>query len=271
MNRPMIPPCSLNEITTRTWAFERDVELCVAAGVPAIGLTLEKIDAVGIDAAARVLRAAGLAAACLQTAGRFSLGAPASLPAEIESARHRIAQAAVVRASCLVLFTGNDPRQSWEENLPAFRGVLDALLPFAAEQRVRLAIEPSHALRVETSFLHSFGDALDVADMVDSPWLGVVLEVNNAWIERGLYDNIAGRAQRIALVQVSDFRIGTRCTPERVVPGDGDIPLRRILHAVHAAGYRGYYDIELVGPEIEREGYGSAVARALAAYRALWQ
>jgi len=113
-------------------------------------------------------------------------------------------------------------------------------------------------------------DALDFAGGFRSPWLGVVLEVNNAWIERGLYDDIRARTAAIAVVQVSDFKVGTLRASERVVIGDGDIPLRRICGALAAAGYAGWYDIELLGPAIEAEGYESVVPRAIAAFRALW-
>jgi sugar phosphate isomerase/epimerase len=97
-----------------------------------------------------------------------------------------------------------------------------------------------------------------------------VLELNNAWIERRLYANIAARTDRIALVQVSDFKVGTLQASDRVVIGDGDIPLRRIVGALEAAGYAGWYDIELIGPAIEAEGYASVVPRAVARFRELW-
>jgi sugar phosphate isomerase/epimerase len=93
--------------------------------------------------------------------------------------------------------------------------------------------------------------------------------VSNAWIERRLYENIATRVDRIALVQVSDFRVGTMRASDRVVVGDGDIPLARICRALADAGYDGWYDIELLGPAIEAEGYAAVVPRAVARFRAL--
>ena len=60
-------------------------------------------------------------------------------------------------------------------------------------------------------------------------------------------------------------RVGTLSTPDRLVPGDGDIPIRRILGTVLAAGYPGSFDLELIGPHIEAEGYDSAVPRAVRA------
>ena len=67
----------------------------------------------------------------------------------------------------------------------------------------------------------------------------------------------------IRLVQVSDFAVGTLATPDRLVPGDGDIPLARILGQVLDAGYAGVFDLELIGPKIDAEGYdvGGAARR----------
>ena len=92
---------------------------------------------------------------------------------------------------------------------------------------------------MDLGLLHGFDEAIDFVDEIASPWLGVVLELNNAWIERRLYANVAARTDRIALVQVSDFKIGTLTASERVVIGDDDIPLGRIVAALEQAGYRG--------------------------------
>ena len=67
----------------------------------------------------------------------------------------------------------------------------------------------------------------------------------------------------IDLVQVSDYAIGTRTTPERLVPGDGDIPLRRIVDTLLDAGYTGLFDVEVIGPRIEEEGYERAIERSV--------
>jgi sugar phosphate isomerase/epimerase len=88
------------------------------------------------------------------------------------------------------------------------------------------------------------------------------MELNACWAERDLAATIVDGIDRIAVVQVSDSAIGTRSTPNRLVPGDGDIPLRRIIGQLLDAGYAGVFDLELVGPRIEDEGYPSAIARS---------
>ncbi len=260
----------MSQITTLHWPFERDLACFVEAGVPAVGVSVRKLEATGVPRAARLLRGAGLAVSCLTSSGFFPLDDPAATDVALQRTRGHLDAAARLGASCLFVLPGHAPALSWEEAAARARPLLEALLPEAERLGIRLAVEPVSGLRVDLGFLHSFADALDFVDAIGSPWLGVVLELNNAWSERGLYANLAARVDRIAIVQVSDFKVGTMAASERVVIGDGDIPLRRICRALDAAGYTGWYDIELLGPAIEAEGYAAVVPRALARFHALW-
>jgi sugar phosphate isomerase/epimerase len=261
---------SLSQVSTLDWSFERDVAFYPNAGVRAVGVSVRKLEAIGIARADALLRDAGLSVSCLTSSGWFPLDDAAGTDAALAQTRRHLAAAAALGAECLFILPGHAPSLSWEEQAERARPLLRALVPEAECAGVRLAIEPVSQLRVDLGFLHTFHDALDFADEIDSPWLGVVLEVNNAWIERGLYRNIADRVHRIAVVQVNDFKVGTLAASDRVVMGDGDIPLRRICRALEDAGYRGWWDIELLGPRIEAEGYEAVVPRALAAFEALW-
>jgi sugar phosphate isomerase/epimerase len=260
----------MSQITTLGWPFERDVEAFRAAGVTGVGVAIRKLEACGVERAARLLADAGLAVSCLTSSGGFPLGDPDGEQAALARTRTHLAAAAALGADCLMVLPGAGGQLSWEEAAARSRPLLEALLPDAERAGVRLAVEPTSQLRMDLAFLHSFDEALDFVDTLDSPWLGVVLELNNAWIEPRLYANIRERTARIALVQVSDFKIGTLRASERVVMGDGDIPLGRILGALDDAGYALWYDIELLGPAIEAEGYAAVVPRALARFQALW-
>jgi sugar phosphate isomerase/epimerase len=260
---------SVSQITTLGWSFERDVEAFAAAGVPGIGISVRKLEAYGVAPAARRLRDAGLRASCLTSSGLFPLGDAGGEEAALARTRRHLDAAAELGAAALFVLPGPAGALAWEEAAARCRPLVEALLPEAERAGVRLALEPTSQLRMDLSFLHSFDEALDFVDGIGSRWLGVVLELNNAWIERRLYHNIADRTDRIAVVQVSDFKVGTLCASERVVLGDGDIPLGRILRALRAAGYAGWYDIELIGPAIEAEGYASVVPRAVARFREL--
>jgi sugar phosphate isomerase/epimerase len=260
----------MSQITTRRWPFERDVAAFADAGIDGIGISVRKLEDVGVTRAARLIRNAGLAVSCLTSSGPFPLGDESGERAALARTLGHLEAAAALGAGCLFVLAGGAPALSWEEQAARARPLVEQLLPAAERAAVRIALEPVSQLRMDLAFLHSFHEALDFVDEFDSPWLGVVLELNNAWIERHLYENIRGRTARIAIVQVSDFKVGTLAASERVVIGDGDIPLRRLFGALAAAGYDAWYDIELLGTAIEAEGYESVVPRAIAGFRALW-
>jgi sugar phosphate isomerase/epimerase len=261
---------SVSQITTLNWPFERDVEAFAAAGAPAVGVAIRKLESYGVARAARLLREAHLSVSCLTSSGLFPLGDEAGERAALERTQRHLAAAAELGADCLMVLPGSAVGWSWEEAATRARGLIEGLVPLAEQARVRLALEPTSQLRMDLAFLHSFDEALDFVATIDSPWVTVVLEINNAWIERRLYDNIARRTASIGVVQVSDFKVGTMQASDRVVMGDGDIPLRRICAALAAAGYDRWYDIELLGPAIEAEGYAAVLPRAIARFRALW-
>ena len=59
-------------------------------------------------------------------------------------------------------------------------------------------------------------------------------------------------------------QLGTFDTPNRSVIGEGDIPVERLLRMLINAGYRGAFDLEILGPKIEDEGYAHAIRRSVA-------
>jgi sugar phosphate isomerase/epimerase len=49
--------------------------------------------------------------------------------------------------------------------------------------------------------------------------------------------------------------------------GDGAIPLQEIVHRLTAAGYDGFYEVELMGEEIEAADYRDVVARSVQVFK----
>ena len=84
----------------------------------------------------------------------------------------------------------------------------------------------------------------------------------SCWYERGLEQLVRDNLELLALVQICDFSIGTFDPPNRSAIGDGDIPVERLLQMLIDAGYDGGFDVEILGPEIEAEGYASAIRRS---------
>jgi sugar phosphate isomerase/epimerase len=256
----------VSAISTMSWSLDEDLAFYAAEGIDGVGVSLRKLEDApdGVVNAARRVDAAGLRVTNLIGLGPFQLTDPSGWPKHRERLLAAVDAAAIVDAGCLVVTTGPARQLSWEDAADALAEAADPVLGAARDAGVAVALEHTNSLRADIGFVHTLRDAIDLAARLD---IGVCMEINACWAERGLQDSIAAgvAADRIALVQVSDYVIGTLATPDRVVPGDGDIPIGRILGQVLAAGYGGAFDLELIGPKIEAEGYASAVRRSVAA------
>jgi sugar phosphate isomerase/epimerase len=237
---------ALSQISSWNWSVTEDLAFYAAAGVHTIGVALRKV---GDPAEVDRIAAAEVAVADVIGTGRGGVGGG------IEIAER-------LGAPLVVFTTGPAGSRTWEEAADAFAVAMEPLVAQARAAGVELVLEHTNSLRADVGFVHTLRDAVDLARRVD---LGVCLEVNACWGERALGETIAGGIDRIRLVQVSDYAVGTTSTPDRLVPGDGDIPLGRILGLLVDAGYPGRFELELIGPRIEAEGYERALTRSLTA------
>jgi len=252
---------SVSAICTNRWSVAEDLAFWTRAGITNVGLALRKLEATGLDKAVHDVGAAGLTVTNLLGLG-FRLDQSDDWKAHQARLVRAVEAAATLRAGCFVLTTGRATGLAWEEAADALARALAPIKEACSALGVPLAIEHTNSLRVDVSFLHTLRDAVDLARSLG---VGVVMESNACWAERGLAHTIKEAAGDLALVQISDFVVGTLSTPDRAVPGDGHIPLRRILGGVLDAGYSGVFDLELIGPRIEAEGYERALARAIEA------
>jgi sugar phosphate isomerase/epimerase len=257
---------SVSAICTYDWSLEEDLAFYAEYGIANVGISLVKLERHGwVEGAARV-RDAGLRVTNLIGLGPFRLAQPGQWEQQRERLVHALDAGVTVGAECLVVTTGPAGPLTWEEAADALEEALGPVLTAARAKAIPFALEHTNSLRVDVGFVHTLHDVVDLARRLD---IGVCMEINACWAERGLGATIAAGVDRIRLVQVSDFAVGTLSTPNRLVPGDGDIPLARILGQILDAGYRGCFDLELIGPAIEAEGYATAVPRAVSYVEAL--
>ncbi len=258
----MHPRISLSAISTFQWSLDEDLAFYERAGITAIGASLAKLEAAGIEAGARRLRDAGVRVTNLIGLGPFRLDDPDQWPSQRDRVRAALDAAEAVAAECMILTTGPAGQLAWEDAADALQTALAPVIADADARGLPFGLEHTNSLRVDVGFVHSLADVVDLARRLG---IGVCVETNACWAERGLSQTIASGVDTFRVVQVSDFAIGTLSTPNRLVPGDGDIPLARILGQILSAGYAGCFDLELIGPRIDDEGYEAASTRAVAA------
>jgi sugar phosphate isomerase/epimerase len=257
------PRVCVSAISSYRNSLPEDVAFWERHGIDRVGVSVAKLEALGWDDGVACIDdavARGLRVGNLIGLGPFRLAEPEQWETQRARLLRSIDAAARFGAGCLVFTTGPATPLAWEDAADALEVALLPVLEVARAANVAFAIEHTNSLRVDVGFVHSLHDAIDIARRLGT---GVCLEINACWAERGLATTIADGIDRIRLVQVSDFRVGTLATPDRLVPGDGDIPIERILTDLLAAGYRGLFDLELVGPRIDEEGYDTAVPRAV--------
>jgi sugar phosphate isomerase/epimerase len=257
------PRACVSAISTFGLALDEDVAFWDRHRIHTVGVSVAKLERFGWDRGTDLISDAvgrGLRVANLIGLGPFDLADPRSWPKQQERLVHSIETAATVGAECMVFTTGPFAPLRWEEAADNLDTALTPVLAAAKARAVPFAIEHTNSLRVDVGFVHSLKDAIDLANRFD---VGVCMELNACWAERALEPTIRAGIDRIRLVQVSDFKVGTVASSQRLVPGDGDIPIERILRVVLDAGYTGVFDVELIGDAIVAEGYDRAVPRAL--------
>ena len=147
------------------------------------------------------------------------------------------------------------------------QGALTELAPQAGALGVTLAIEPMHAGCAEQwTFLTTLDDTLELLEAVASPQVKMVLDTYHLGQESGLVGRLAAILPRLAIVQLGDARRPPAGEQNRCRLGEGVVPLAEIVAALKAGGYDGYYDVELLGEELEVTDYPSLLRHAKEAF-----
>lgn len=253
------PRISVSAISTYRWSLDEDLAFYADAGIRHVGISVAKLEQAGWDDGVRRVCDAGLRVGNLIGLGPFHLVDPTRWDRQRARLERSLTAASDLAAECVVFTTGPAGSLTWEEAADALEAALASTLADAGRRGVAFALEHTNSLRVDVGFVHTLRDAVALARRLGTD---VCVELNACWAERGLAETIERGIERFRLVQVSDFAVGTLTTPDRLVPGDGDVPLVRILREILAAGYGGAFDLELIGPRIEEEGYASALRRA---------
>lgn len=167
--------------------------------------------------------------------------------------------AAEIGAGSIYMLTGGRGALSWEEAAATFSAAIAPCVARAREAGIALLIENAPALYADIHIAHTLRDAIALAEMAD---IGVCIEVHACWAEADLRALFERAMPRCGVIQVSDYILGDRALPSRAVPGDGVIPLKRMIDWTLDAGYAGAFDLELIGPRIDTEGRLQATRRA---------
>ena len=236
------------------FGFERDFAACVAAlerqGVGLTAVWHDKLAAIGVAAAARLLADHGIEAVALCPGGLLTARDGQRWQAALAHNRRLLDDAAAIGAHSLVTIAGG--LEEGERDLRfardrALEGIA-RLLPAARAAGVRLAIEPLHPMTCSyRGVLTTLAQANDWCDLLDGgDAVGIALDSYATWWDPALPAEVARAGPRLLHLHLADWLPDTSdLRLDRGMPGDGVIDFASFLSLVAATGFSGPLEFEI--------------------------
>jgi sugar phosphate isomerase/epimerase len=178
--------------------------------------------------------------------GMFTATDEAGRRAALDDNRRALDEAAAIGAQCLILVVGGLPKGSRDigDARKQVRDGLAALLPYARQVTVPLAIEPLHPMfAADRACVNTLAQANDLCT-------GVAVDTYHVWWDPDVAREIKRAGKSIVAYHVNDWLVPTRdLLLDRGMMGDGVIDLRAVRGMVEATGYRGHCEVEILSAE----------------------
>ncbi len=241
-------------------SLEEKAALAAACGYPGLDLTLGEVRAAGGPAAAReVLARYGVVPATVGGVFTARLTDPAAefeaaLAAVTPNAREAAALGGLRTGTVLPGRTDEPKERLWPVVVERLRR-LDAALDGTG---VRLGVEfiGVRTLRLERPhpFVQSMVEANRLLDEAGVRHVGLTLDSYHWYAAGDTLETIRRTpAERIVILHVNDARALPRdqlLDQDRLVPGEGVIPLIDWLRAISETGFEGFLAMEVLGPRL---------------------
>lgn len=176
-----------------------------------------------------------------------------------EHMNRAIEAAAALGSPLIYIVSGGRGGLDWESAAARCAELIAPCVDHAKAHGVELLVETANLLNADIHIGHTLDDTIRLAEMAG---IGLCLDIGAVWAESGLREKFARAVPDTRLVQLCDWVAGDRASPCKSVPGDGMVPLERIVGDLLDLGFDGVFDLELVGQRIVAEGHRSAFKRA---------
>jgi sugar phosphate isomerase/epimerase len=254
------PAISINTLCLAPAPLGALVDTIARIGARGLSPDLDQVTAFGVAEATRAIGDAGLQVATL-THRAFAYATPAEMTAGRERLMRTIGIAGEIGAGTIIMTTGGRGTLTWSEAAERFAEAMAPCAEAARAAGVTLGIEPTSHLYADVSIAHRLADTTALARKAG---IGVIPDLFACWVDADIEQTITEAGPLIALVQVADYVYGDRGLPCRAVPGDGAVPLDRLIPAIVRTGFTGWFDLEVIGPRLQAEGEEAGLRRAAA-------
>lgn len=239
----------IHTITTKPWPIETAIERFSAHGAAGMTVWRDALEGRNIAAAGRQIRDAGMEVVSLCRGGFFPAETESERQEALDDNRRAIDEAAALGAPLVVLVCGAVPGQPLDFGRGQIRDGVEAVLAHAEAAGVKLGVEPLHPMYADSrSAVNTMGQANDICAQIDSPFVGVVVDVYHLWWDPELEREIrrCGQMGKLFAFHVCDWRTPTEdLLLDRGLMGEGCIDILQIRGWVEEAGFDGYNEVEI--------------------------
>ncbi len=239
----------VHTLTTKPWDIETCVKNYSEAGIHGITIWRNVLENKNLTEVRSLLDDHGMEVVSLCRGGFFPSVDISRRNEAIDDNFRAIEQAAAVGAPLIVLVCGADGRQSLEKSREQIADGILRILPAAQSAGVKLAIEPLHPMYAgDRSAVNTMKQANDMAELINSEWVGIAVDVYHLWWDDNLKSEIkrcAGKDHLFAF-HICDWNVPTLdFLNDRGLMGDGCIPIPEIRGWVEDAGFSGFNEVEI--------------------------
>jgi sugar phosphate isomerase/epimerase len=261
----------IHTITTKPWKIEEAAKNFSAAGVKAITVWRDALEGRNIKQTGKILLDHDLTIVSLCRGGFFPGKDLNKRKSAIDDNRRAIDEANQLGAPMLVLVCGADPSQRLEDSRKQIQDGIGELIPQASTAGIKLAIEPLHPMYADTrSAINTMKQANDMAEELNSPWVGVAVDVYHVWWDSFLEKEIkrCGENGRLMAFHICDWKVPTGdMLLDRGLMGEGCIPVKQIRSWVEAAGFTGFNEVEIFSTTYWKENQSEYLRKIIKAYK----
>ena len=261
----------IHTITTKPWSIEEAAKHFSAAGVKGITVWRDALDERNIHATGNMLREHDLTIVSLCRGGFFAHKDLSKRKAAIDDNKKAIDEAAQLGTSMIVLVCGADSTQSLEDSRKQIHEGIIEILPEASAANVKLAIEPLHPMYADNrSAINTLEQANNLAEEINSPFVGVAVDVYHLWWDNNLEKEIkrCGENKKLFAFHICDWKVPTTdLLLDRGLMGEGCIPVKQIRSWVEATGFEGFNEVEIFSAAYWKEDQQAFLKKIVEAYK----
>ena len=261
----------IHTITTKPWSIEEAAKNYSAEGVKGITVWRDALIDRNIKQTGQLLRDHGLDIVSLCRGGFFPNKEKEKRKLAIEDNLKAIEEASELGTQLIVLVCGADPIQSLEDSRKQIQEGIQTILPQAKAAGIKLAIEPLHPMYADTrSAINTLAQANDMAEQINSPYVGVAVDVYHLWWHPSLEQEIkrCGDNDHLLAFHICDWNSPTvDILLDRGLMGDGCIPVNKIRSWVEATRFNGFYEVEIFSNKYWQQEQTQFLKKIIKAYK----